>query len=133
VLARAINIHTALVSCVCRYFKETLKDLVRTHNVKKVHIKRTLTPAELEQRKATMSKSQLRKTALSLPVSTWFWQLVNEGDKPKKQQREDSEEEVGVEEDWGHLNKRRRRAREEKIARDVKWARKVERARREMS
>jgi hypothetical protein len=39
--------------------------------------------------------------------------------------------EVGVGEDWGHLNKRRRRAREEKVQRDVKWMRKVQRVRTE--
>jgi hypothetical protein len=129
VLAQAVNVHTALVSCACRYLKHTLKSLVRTHDVKKVHIKRTLTPAELEQRKATMSKSQLKKTALSLPVSTWLWQLDDE--LVKQREEEASEAEFG--EDWGYLNKRRRRARVEKVARDVKWAQKVERARKEMS
>jgi hypothetical protein len=94
-----------------------------------VHIKRTLTPAELEQRKATMSKSQLKKTALSLPVSTWLWQLDDE--LAMQREKEVSEAEFG--EDWGHLNKRRRRARVEKVARDVKWAQRVERARKEMS
>ncbi|KAH9974708.1 hypothetical protein BGW80DRAFT_1170469 [Lactifluus volemus] len=112
-----------------RYLKHTLKDLVRTQHVKKVHIKRTLTPAELEQRKATMSKSQLKKTALSLPVSTWLWQLDDE--LAMQREKEASEAEFG--EDWGHLNKRRRRARVEKVARDVKWAQRVERARKEMS
>jgi hypothetical protein len=40
--------------------------------------------------------------------------------------------EVGVGEDWSHLNKRlgRRRAREEKVARDVKWLEKLQSARR---
>jgi hypothetical protein len=37
--------------------------------------------------------------------------------------------EVGVGEDWSHLNKRRRRAREEKVSRDVKWIRKLQKAR----
>ncbi len=36
---------------------------------------------------------------------------------------------VGVGEDWSHLNRRRRRAREEKVGRDVKWMGRVRRAR----
>jgi hypothetical protein len=64
-----------------------------------------------------------------------MWQLV---DKSKKWSLEDTKKddeeevfgtEVGVGEDWGHLNKRRRRAREGKVARDVKWLEKVQRAR----
>ncbi|KAI0253007.1 hypothetical protein BJV78DRAFT_1198483 [Lactifluus subvellereus] len=126
------------------YLKHTvLEDLVRTRDVKKVHIKRVLSPAEIEQRKATMSRAQLKKTsveALSQPVSSWMWQLVvDKSNEPsssraaKKDKREEAAlggaEVVGVGEDWGHLNRRRRRAREEKVARDVKWVRKVQRAR----
>ena len=121
------------------YLKQTiLEDLVRTRDIKKVHIKRVLSPAEIEQRMATMSKAQAKKksvTALSHPVSTWMWQLV---DKSKKSSLEGTKEdkveevfgaEVGVGEDLSHLNKRRRRAREEKIARDVQWMEKVQSAR----
>jgi hypothetical protein len=129
-----INMHTTR-----SHLKRTiLEDLVRTRNIKKVHIKRVLSPAEIEQRKATMSKAHAKKAsaaALSQPVSTWMWQLV---DKSKKWSLEDTKKddeeevfgtEVGVGEDWGHLNKRRRRAREGKVARDVKWLEKVQRAR----
>ncbi|KAF8500385.1 hypothetical protein F5888DRAFT_1681637 [Russula emetica] len=116
------------------YLKQTiLEDL-------KVHIKRVLSPAEIEQRMATMSKAHAKKTsvaALSHPVSTWMWQLV---DKSKLKEsslegaKKDKDEEVfgaevGVREDWSHLNKRRRRAREEKVARDVKWIEKLQSAR----
>jgi hypothetical protein len=118
-----------------------LEDLVRTRDVKKVHIKRVLSPAEIEQLKSTMSKARLKKTsieALSQPVSTWMWQLVDDKSKELRLRgaRMDNEgeeavfgAEVGVGEDWGHLNRRRRRAREEKVERDVKWVRKVQRAR----
>jgi hypothetical protein len=123
------------------YLKQTiLEDLVRTRDIKKVHIKRVLSPAEIEQRMATMSKAHAKKTsvtALSHPVSTWMWQLV---DKSKLKEsslegaKKDKDEEVfgaevGVREDWSHLNKRRRRAREEKVARDVKWIEKLQSAR----
>ena len=64
-----------------------------------------------------------------------MWQLV---DKSKESSSQGSKKvgeeeafgaEVGVGEDWSHLNKRRQRAREEKVARDVKWMKKVQRAR----
>ena len=117
-----------------------MEDLVRTRDIKKVHIKRVLSPAEIEQRRATMSKAQLKKTsvaALSQPVSTWMWRLVEKRATEGKDKEGGEEDagvfgaEVGVREDWGHLNKRRRRAREEKVARDVMWMRKLQRARRE--
>ena len=123
----------------CSYLKRTiLEDLVRTRDIEKVHIKRVLSPAEIEQRMATMSKAHAKRmsaAALSQPVSTWVWQLV---DKSKESSLESTKKEkdeeifgskVGVGEDWDHLNKRRRRAREEKVARDVKWIGKVQRAR----
>jgi hypothetical protein len=115
-----------------------LENLVRTGDIKKVHIKRELSPAEVEQRMATMSKAQAKKTSVAAlsqkPVSTWVWQLL---DKPKKSSFDSTEEkeeevfgaEVGVGEDWSHLNKRRRRVREEKVLRDVKWIGRVQKAR----
>jgi len=113
-----------------------MEDLVRTQDIQKVHIKRVLSPEEIEQRKATMTKAQLKKTsdaALSQPVSTWVWQLLDKPAKASSLTEEKDEEvlgaEVGVGEDWGHLNKRRRRAREEKVKKDVKWMNKVSKAR----
>ena len=105
-------------------------------------MKRVLSPAEIEQRKATMSKAQLKKTSvatLSQPLSTWMWQLLdNKSSKGSslKGGAEDKSEaafgaEVGVGEDWGHLNRRRRRARVEKVERDVRWMRKLQSARAE--
>jgi len=121
------------------YLKRTvLENLVRTRDIKKVHIKRVLSPAEIEQRKATMYKSHAKKSsvaAVSHPVSTWMWQLVDKSKESSLEgtKKDEDEEvfgaEVGVGEDWSHLNKRRRRAREEKVARDVKWMEKVQRAR----
>jgi hypothetical protein len=84
-----------------------------------------------------MSKAQLKKTsveALSQPVSAWLWQLVDKSKEPPRRAEEEESEgvfgaEVGVGEDWSHLNKRRRRAREEQVTRDARWMRTVERAR----
>ena len=122
-----------------RYLKRTiLEDLVRTRDIKKVHIKQVLSPEEIEQRKATMSKRHAKKMSaavLSEPVSTWMWQWVDKSrwssseDTKKDDEAEVFGTEVGVGEDWGHLNKRRRRAREGKVARDVKWLEKVQHAR----
>ena len=102
-----------------------------------MHIKRVLTPAEVEHRMSTMSKAQLRKTsveALSQPVSTWMWQPIDKSANPARKSKDDDVKvvfgaEVGVGKDWSHLNRRRRRVREEKVARDVKWMRKVQSAR----
>ena len=113
-----------------------LEDLIRTRDIKKVHIKRVLSPTEIEQRKATMSKAQLKKTSaasLSQPLSTWVWQLVDKTTSSSKEGDKDAGKddvfgaEVGVGEDWGHLNKRRRRTREEQVQRDVKWVQKLRR------
>ncbi|KAF8267170.1 hypothetical protein EI94DRAFT_1582411 [Lactarius quietus] len=120
------------------FLKRTvLEDLVRTRDVKKVHIKRVLTPAEVEHRMSTMSKAQLKKTsaeALSQPVSTWMWQPVDKSILPRREPKDEGVKvafgaEVGVGGDWSHLNRRRRRVREEKVARDVRWMRKVQKAR----
>jgi hypothetical protein len=124
------------------YLKRTvLEDLVRTGDIKKVHIKRVLSPAQTEQRMSTMSKRHAKKTsvALSQPVSTWMWELV---DKSKRSSIEDTKKdedekvfgaEVGVGVDWSHLNKRRRHARGGKVERDVNWVKKLDGARLESS
>jgi hypothetical protein len=113
-----------------------LEDLVRTRDIKKVHIKRVLSPAEIDQRMATMSKAQAKKTsveALSQPVSTWMWEPLDKSRKSSVAVEDKDEEvfgaEVGVGEDWGHLNRRRRRVREEKVTRDVRWMERLQRAR----
>jgi hypothetical protein len=125
------------------YLKRTiLADLVRTRDVKKIHIKRVLTPEEIERRKATMTKAQLRKLSaesLSQPLSTWAWQLEDKttslskgGDNDNDAGKDDVfgvEAGVGVGEDWDHLNKRRRRTREEQVQRDVEWVKRLWRAR----
>jgi hypothetical protein len=63
-----------------------------------------------------------------------MWQLVDKSRESSLEGTKDEDEEVfgaevGVGEDWSHLNKRRRRAREEKVARDVQWIEKLQRAR----
>lgn len=98
-----------------------------------------LSPAEIEQRKSTMSKAHLKKisaTTLSEPLSTWMWKLADKttfsskGGEVQDEGKDDAfGAEVGVGEDWGHLNKRRQRTREEQVERDVKWVTKLRRVR----
>lgn len=108
-----------------------MEDLVRTRDIKLVHIKRELSPTEIEQRKAQAKK----KPAANLlqPVSTWKWQLADKSNVSysKGTKEEDKKvfgAEVGVGEDWSHLNKRRRRVRKEKVLKDVKWFERVQTA-----
>ena len=120
-----------------------MEDLIRTRDIKKVHIKRVLSPAEIEQRKATMSKAQLKKTSvatLSQPLSTWMWQLVDNKSSKWSSLKGGADDkskaafgtEVGVGEDWGHLN-RRGGVVGRKVERDVRWMRKLQSVRAEDS
>ncbi|KAH7911159.1 hypothetical protein BJ138DRAFT_1151276 [Hygrophoropsis aurantiaca] len=122
-------------------FHSHLKNIVLPHlaslnQVEKFCTKRTLSQAEIEQRLQTMSKSARKQQAesLSAPINTWLWRL-----KPQVEKKVSSREvktkpsipslivprlpasSVGVGEDWSHLNKRRQRARKEKVQRDLKW------------
>ena len=60
----------------------------------------------------------------------WVWQrrIVNVPNPPRPKAVYGTE--VGVGEDFSHLNKRRQRSREASIQRDVEWAREVDQARR---
>jgi hypothetical protein len=85
--------------------------------------------------KALAKKKSKSVVALSQPVSTWMWQVVDKSkESPFDSTKKDADEEVfgaevGVGEDWSHLNKRRRRAREGKVSRDARWTRRLEMAR----
>lgn len=97
-----------------------------------MHVRRTLSPEELEERKKSMTKASrkaLPEHSLS-QVDVYLWQLrTNPPTLPKPQpDKKVFGAEVGVGEDWSHLNKRRRRARPEKVMRDVSWMRTLQRA-----
>jgi hypothetical protein len=73
--------------------------------------------------------------ALSTTMDVWLWRMRENNQvvpKPKEEPKVFGEE-VGVGEDWSHLNKRRQRAREKKVARDVAWLREMEALRAETS
>lgn len=103
--------------------------------VEKVRTARTLSDEEIQHRLATMSKSARKAKGDSLPTTTdvWLWRARARPPPPPepKKPKPTFGAEVGVGEDWSHLNKRRQRAREGKVARDVTWLRDLQNIRRE--
>ena len=117
---------------IARYLKKVvLPDLQQRGELSKVHAKETLSEEAIEKLKSHMTTKSSRKQA-TLPshVEYWRWQIAAPRPQPQPlAEKKPYGAEVGVGEDWGHLNKRRQRAREEKVARDVEWLRELERAR----
>ncbi|OBZ77348.1 hypothetical protein A0H81_02319 [Grifola frondosa] len=97
-----------------------------TRDITKVHSKKTLTEEEQQQRLASMTKAARKASKIQTSIDVWEWQL--NPDKPVQVQRKVEEvktvpfgAEVGVGEDFSHLNKRRQRARAKSVTRDVAW------------
>jgi len=107
----------------------------KIQEVEKFHTARTLSDEEIQHRLATMSKSARKAKGDSLPTKTdvWLWRARERPPPPPEPKKEKPVfgAEVGVGEDWSHLNKRRQRARGEKVARDVTWLRDLRKIRRE--
>ena len=103
--------------------------------IEKFHTARTLSDEEIQHRLATMSKSARKAKGDSLPTKTdvWLWRARERPPPPPepKKAKPVFGAEVGVGEDWSHLNKRRQRAREGKVARDVTWLKDLQKIRRE--
>ena len=120
-----------------RYLKTVVLPHMRDkiQEVEKFHTARTLSDEEIQHRLATMSKSARKAKGDSLPTKTdvWLWRARERPPPPPEPKKEKPVfgAEVGVGEDWSHLNKRRQRAREEKVARDVTWLRDLRKLRRE--
>ncbi|KAF9459730.1 hypothetical protein BDZ94DRAFT_1267532 [Collybia nuda] len=75
------------------------------------------------KRKNKPETTNAASAAAPAPVTTWVWKTVDKSNilpppVPKMPPKVFGTE-VGVEEDWSHLNKRRQRARTGKVARDV--------------
>jgi len=107
-----------------RYLKTVvLKSLLSDQKVQKIHTTRTLSDTDLKQRLISMTKTARKtKTAsLSAPVDAWLWRVRKNSSTrngPEKiEEKEVFGADVGVGEDWSHLNKRRRRARLGKVTR----------------
>lgn len=109
-----------------------LPTLARRNVIKKVHTSVTLTPEELEARLQNLDKSARRTANLQSIQEVFAWKpKAPQAPLKPKPEPEVFGKEVGVGEDWSHLNKRRRRAREASVARDVKWLRELEKVRQE--
>lgn len=112
--------------------KSILPTLATKKEIEKVHAISTLTPEEVEQRLKNFSKAQRRTANIQTSKDVWVWRPKAPQPTPKpKPAVEVFGKEVGVGEDWGHLNRRRRRAREESVARDVRWLRELEKVKQE--
>ncbi|KAH8083304.1 hypothetical protein BXZ70DRAFT_910651 [Cristinia sonorae] len=109
-----------------------LQDLLERKEVQKVHTIRTLSKEEIEMRLKSMTKAARRNAEVATTADTWLWKPRTPPAKVEpKPPKPRFGIEVGVEEDWSHLNKRRQRAREASVARDVAWVRQLESARKE--
>jgi hypothetical protein len=120
-----------------RYLKTIVLPHMRDNiqEIEKFHAARTLSDEEMQHRLATMSKSARKAKGDLLPTTTdvWLWRARARPPPPPEPKKEKPVfgAAVGVGEDWSHLNKRRQRAREGKVARDVAWLRDLENIRRE--
>jgi hypothetical protein len=122
-----------------------LPDLVNSKKVEKFCTKRTLSQAEIDHRLQTVTKAARKEQAISLatPRNTWLWRMATPPPPPKPVPTSTLSKsellglprltaaDVGVGEDWSHLNKRRQRARKEKVQRDLKWMWALQAAKRE--
>ncbi|KIK40669.1 hypothetical protein CY34DRAFT_86839 [Suillus luteus UH-Slu-Lm8-n1] len=129
-----------------QYLKRVvLPDLVNSKMVEKFCTKRTLSQAEIDHRLQTVTKAARKEQAVSLatPRNTWLWRLATPPPPPKPMPTSTLSKsellglprltaaDVGVGEDWSHLNKRRQRARKDKVQRDLKWMWTLQAAKRE--
>ncbi|KAI0337643.1 hypothetical protein BDW22DRAFT_1433176 [Trametopsis cervina] len=119
-----------------RYLKQVLLPVLASQNhVVQVRVKPTVNAQDRAQMLAKMNKTQRRSAAVKAATLGYFGWKVKEPSTPPppRAPRAVFGEIVGVGEDWSHLNKRRQRARTEKVSRDVEWLREVETARSQAS
>ncbi|RPD65243.1 hypothetical protein L226DRAFT_480194 [Lentinus tigrinus ALCF2SS1-7] len=117
-----------------RYLKKVvLPDLQQRGELDKVHAKEQLSEEAIDKLKSHMTTKSSRKHA-TLPshVEYWRWQIATPKPQPQPVvEKKPFGTEVGVGENWAHLNKRRQRAREEKVSRDVDWLKELALARKQ--
>ena len=112
------------------YLKKTvLPALAHERWIEKVHTTREMAPEELAVRDSVLSGKTLRKAQGNNITHEWVWQrrIFEKPNPPRKKVVYGTE--VGVEEDFSHLNRRRQRSREASIQRDVKWMHELDDAR----
>lgn len=126
------GVHTS-----CRYLKTVVLPHMqeKIQEIEKFHTSKSLSDEEKQHRLATMSKAARKAKGDLLPTVTdvWLWKMKARPPPPlePKTKKPAFGVEVGVGMDWSHLNKRRQRAREGKVARDVTWLKDLVNIRRE--
>ncbi|KAH9896653.1 hypothetical protein C8Q73DRAFT_642221 [Cubamyces lactineus] len=116
-----------------RYLKKVvLPELADAGKLQKVHERLKLTEEQLKALRERMGKSTYGLTGVPSSVELWRWQIKEPETKEPEPVKQVFGKEVGVGADWSHLNKRRQRAREEKVKKDVQWLKELERARNEV-
>ncbi|KAM5541700.1 hypothetical protein V8D89_004429 [Ganoderma adspersum] len=112
-----------------RYLKKVvLPDLEQRGQVEKIHTKRPLSAEDESKLQANASKGK-KTTPVPSGHWLWLWQLkAPVPGTPPRPEKKSFGAEVGVGEDWSHLNKRRQQARQEKVGRDVQWLRELKKA-----
>ena len=109
-----------------------LPALAKKNEIKRVHTTVTFTKEEMEARLQNLDKAARRTANVHSTQAVFAWKPKAPVPKPKpKPVPEVFGKEVGVGEDWSHLNRRRRRAREASVARDVAWLRELEQVRKD--
>ncbi|PCH45114.1 hypothetical protein WOLCODRAFT_139388 [Wolfiporia cocos MD-104 SS10] len=116
-----------------RYLKDVvLPSLLSSQDVRRVHRTEQLPEEEIKRRLNASRSSRKQASNIQTSIDVWRFEyrrrpLV----PPKLEEQEPYGADVGVGADWSHLNKRRRRARELSVKRDVQWVRQLDRARKE--
>ncbi|KZT10545.1 uncharacterized protein LAESUDRAFT_734900 [Laetiporus sulphureus 93-53] len=107
-----------------------LRSLVNSNDIQQVHKIEALPKEERAKRLHSLSRSGKKHADHTLaPVSIWRWQiLTNKPVPPKPKEKPVFGKEVGVGQDWSHLNKRRQRSRIGSVRRDVRWLWELENA-----
>ena len=105
--------------------------MAHKNEIQKIHTSVELTAEELEARLQNMDKAARRTANLQSVQQVWAWKPKAPQNPPKpKPEPVVFGKEVGVGEDWSHLNRRRKRAREASVSRDIRWLLELEKVRR---
>ncbi|KZT66552.1 hypothetical protein DAEQUDRAFT_758670 [Daedalea quercina L-15889] len=113
-----------------RYFRgQVLADLMRTKDVRRVYMQRELTHEEVQEHKRTLKQGARKQSEFLTAHGVWRYECRNRPTPQKPKEEHVFGEEVGVGADWSHLNRRRQRSRILSVVRDVRWLRKLEKAR----
>ena len=101
---------------------------MRTKDVRRVYMAKELSPEELAQPK----KGGPKGNSPGSNHGVWRFECRNRPTVPKPKEEVVFGADVGIGADWSHLNKRRQRSRILSVVRDVRWLRKLEKARQEV-